>query len=208
MPSRWIESVCVDEDQPEPAQQIRILERCQRRIRLGHEERIARRQRGNELRIDGEVVGLDVARPAGPSVALECLVQKELAALGGHSRKIGSPCRGRGIESERRGRVVDETDLTVPESREKRGGARQHEPVHGTLPRPDHERPIRVEAGEGRRPQGHGERSRRRRQHGVGSDLASGGPRSRPASCDQDLTGCRSTTGRTCRQPGAIARPM
>jgi hypothetical protein len=152
VPSQWIEAVCVDKDQPEPAQQIRILERCQRRIRLGHKERIGRRQSGNELRIDSEIVGLDVTRPAGPSVALECLVQKELAALGRHPRKIGNPRRGRGIEPERRGRVVDETDLTVPESREKRGRARQHEPVHGTLPCPDHERPIRVEVGEGRRP--------------------------------------------------------
>ena len=133
-PSLRVESVCVDEDQPEPAHQIWILERRQRGIGLGHEERIARRQGGNELRIDGEVVALDVTRPAGPSVAIERLVQKELAALGDHLRKIGrSRGRGRGIEPERRGRVIDEADLTVPEPREERAGTRQHEPVHRTL---------------------------------------------------------------------------
>ena len=51
-----------------------------------------------------------------------------------HTRKIGNPVRGGGIESMRRGRVVDETDLTVPKPREKRGGARQHEPLHGLCP--------------------------------------------------------------------------
>jgi hypothetical protein len=45
----------------------------------------------------------------------------------------------RKIEPERRGRVVDDADLTLPESREERGGARQLEPVHGTLPRPEAE---------------------------------------------------------------------
>ena len=65
-------------------------------------------------RIDGEIVGLDVTRPAGPSVALECLLQKELAALGGNPRNIGySRGCGRGIEPERGGRVIDEADLTV-----------------------------------------------------------------------------------------------
>ena len=39
----------------------------------------------------------------------------------------------------------------MPEPREERAGTRQHEPVHRTLARPDHERPIREEAGEGRR---------------------------------------------------------
>ena len=68
-PSRRVESVGVDEDQPELAQQIGVLERRQRRIGLGHEERIGRRQRGNQRGINGEVVGLDVARPARPSVA-------------------------------------------------------------------------------------------------------------------------------------------
>ena len=119
-PSRWVESVCVDEDQSELSQQVRILERRQRRIGLGHEERIARRQSGNELRIDGEVVGLDVTGPAGPSVALERLVQKELAALGDNARNIGrSRSRGCGIEPERRGRVIDEADLTMRQTRRR-----------------------------------------------------------------------------------------
>ena len=126
--------------------------------------------------IDGEVVGLDVTRPAGPSVALERLVQKELAALGDNPREIGrSRGRGRGIEPERRGRVIDEADLTVPEPREERAGTRQHEPVHRTLARPDHERPIREEAGEGRRSQGHRE-SVPPRYHGVRADLHQGVP--------------------------------
>ena len=153
--SRWVESVCVDEDQSEPPHQIRVLERRQRRIGLGHEQRIAGRQGGNELRIDGEVVALDVTRPAGPSVAIERLVQEEPAALGDELRKIGcSRGGGRGIEPERRRRVIDEADLPAQETMRTTCWDPSARTRQRALARPDHERAIREEAGEGRRAPG------------------------------------------------------
>lgn len=64
-PARWVESIGVDQDQPESAHQVWALERRQRGIGFGHEERIAGRQRGDQLRIEREIVGFDVQMGAG-----------------------------------------------------------------------------------------------------------------------------------------------
>ena len=75
-----IEAVQVLEDQAEPAHQLGILEPLQLGIELGHEQRIASRQLPDERRIDREVVGCRMAGAAGPSVAVEGLLEEELAA--------------------------------------------------------------------------------------------------------------------------------
>ena len=170
-PSRWVESVCVDQDHPEPAQQVRVLQRRQRRIGLGHEEGIVRRQSRDELRIHGEVVGLDVTRRARSPVAVERLVHEELAPLRDHLFKAGRSCGRRcRIEPAAGGRVIDEADLTMLEPREQRAGTRQHEPVYRTCVRPDDECPIRKEAVKGRGAQRHRESVAPGHQ-GVGADL-------------------------------------
>ena len=126
--SLWVESVRVHENQSKAPHQIRVFQRRQRRIGLGHEQRIAGRQGGNELRVDGEVVALHVTRPARPSVAIEGLVQEEPAALSDKLRKVGcSGGRGRGVETECRRVVIQEANLPVAETIEQGAGARQHE---------------------------------------------------------------------------------
>ena len=54
----------------------------------------------------------------------------------------------RGFEPDRRRRVIDEPDLTMPEPLEERAAARQDEPIDGTFTRPADEGAIREEAGE------------------------------------------------------------
>jgi hypothetical protein len=70
----------------ELTQQLGMFEGGERRVRLGYEQRIARRHRLNEPGIDREVVGLDVTRPACPPVALERFAHEQVAAL---SRQAG-----------------------------------------------------------------------------------------------------------------------
>lgn len=91
-----------------------MFERRQRRCGLGHKERIAWRQSGNEIRIDGEIVGFDVTGPAGPSVARERLIERKLAAPGDSAcRIVLSRSRGGWIEPEGGGRVIDKADLAM-----------------------------------------------------------------------------------------------
>jgi len=75
------EPVEILDDQPELAHQPRILEILRQiRITLGDEQRIVVRQRGDECRIDGEVVLLAVTGTTGPAVTVESLVEEKLAA--------------------------------------------------------------------------------------------------------------------------------
>ena len=75
---RLIEAVDVLQDErPRPVHQRRVLEARELRDELGDEERIVSRQRGDERRAQGEVVGRGVARRAGPAVAVERLLRED-----------------------------------------------------------------------------------------------------------------------------------
>jgi hypothetical protein len=70
-------------DQAELAHQPRVLEvLLEVRVELGDEERVVLRQRGDEHRVDREVVLFAVAAAAGPAVAVEGLGEEERPALG------------------------------------------------------------------------------------------------------------------------------
>ena len=94
----WIELVRVDEDQPEPAHQVRILESSLMRD-WSRPRREDRRVAIVEImrRINREVVALHVTRPACPAVAIELLVEEEPAALRDKRREAcRAGRRGRG----------------------------------------------------------------------------------------------------------------
>jgi hypothetical protein len=74
---RIIEAVDVLEDEPALAQELGVLQLGQRGVRLRHEQRVGLGARGNEGRIDGEVVVGRMAGPAGAPVATEGLVEEE-----------------------------------------------------------------------------------------------------------------------------------
>ncbi|TMQ11928.1 MAG: hypothetical protein E6J91_21850 [Deltaproteobacteria bacterium] len=58
----------------------RLLEILEIRIVFGNEQRIGLRQRGDELRIDGEVVLDAMARGAGPPIATEWCAEEQIGA--------------------------------------------------------------------------------------------------------------------------------
>ena len=152
-----------------------------------------------------KLLALDVTRPARSSVALERLVQKELAALGDHLREIGrSRGRGRGIEPERRGRVDRRSgpDGAGDASKSVLGPVSTN-PSTGLSP------DLTTNARSGKKlVKAAGPRDTESavpsRCHGVGADLHQDIPELARAWCDRGLAGCRSTTGRTCRQAEAI----
>jgi len=76
-----VEPVEIFRDQPEPSQQAGVLELVQRRLELGHEQRIVGRERGDELRVDGVVVLVAMAGAAGPPVAAKGLFEEQTLAF-------------------------------------------------------------------------------------------------------------------------------
>src|SRR5206468_6030403 len=77
------EAVGILEDQAELAHQPRVLEvLLEGRGELGDEERVVLRQRGDEHRVDREVVLFAVAAAARPAVAVEGLGEEEHPTLG------------------------------------------------------------------------------------------------------------------------------
>src|SRR3989475_2767984 len=78
-----VEAIQIFENQPELAHQRGILEvLLQVRVELGDEQGIVLRERGDECRIDGEVVFRRMAGAAGTPVAGERLVEEQVSPLG------------------------------------------------------------------------------------------------------------------------------
>src|SRR5262249_41715861 len=136
-------SVRVHEDKPQSAHQIGPFQVSQLRIGLRHKQRIAMRQRGDECRIDGEVVVLDMTRATRPAVTLKPLFQEDLASLCNDFREIEVPCGSRRrIEPGRRALVIDKSHLAVKEPVENGGRTGQYERVQRTLARHRYESAI------------------------------------------------------------------
>ena len=77
-----VEAVQIFENQPELAHQRGIFEvLLQVRVELGDEQGIVLRERGDECRIDGEVVFRRMAGAAGTPVARERLVEEQVPPL-------------------------------------------------------------------------------------------------------------------------------
>ncbi len=96
-----VEAVLVLQDQRKLAHQARVLEvPGERRDGLGDEQRVVGRQRRDEGRREAEVVLGPVAGAAGPAVALEGLVEEDLAPLG-DERRLGTG-RRRGLAGRQR----------------------------------------------------------------------------------------------------------
>src|SRR5438094_8257459 len=88
------ESIQIFENQPELPHQRRILEALlQGRVEFGDEEGIVLRQRGDEGRVDGEVVLGRMAGAAGTPVTPERLVEEQVAPL---RDELAQTIRGRG----------------------------------------------------------------------------------------------------------------
>src|SRR5215468_8204931 len=101
------------------------------------------RQRGDERRIDGEVVVLDMTRATRPAVTLKPLFQEDLASLCNDFREIEVPCGSRRrVEPGRRARVIDKSHLAVKEPVENGGRTGQYERVQRTLARQRYESAI------------------------------------------------------------------
>src|SRR5712691_664983 len=77
-----VEAIQVLEDEPELPHQRRVLEvLLQVRVELGDEQGIVLRERGDECRIEGEVVLLRMAGATRAPVAGERLVEEEVSSL-------------------------------------------------------------------------------------------------------------------------------
>src|SRR2546421_3057652 len=88
------ESIQIFANQPELPHQRRILEvLLQGRVEFGDEEGIVLRQRGDEARVDGEVVLRRMAGAAGTAVTPERLVEEQIAPL---RDELAQTIRGRG----------------------------------------------------------------------------------------------------------------
>ena len=80
---RWIlESIHFLADQPELAQKTRAFEIGQGRIAFGDEQGVVAFERGDECRVQGEIVLHGVAGPAGPTIAVEGLVEEQVFSAG------------------------------------------------------------------------------------------------------------------------------
>jgi hypothetical protein len=109
---------------------VRGLERSQRRVLLEDEERIARRERGDEGGVDREVVRHRVAAPAGPPVSVERLAEEDVGAgadrlrdQARHDAGIGG-ARGQSIlRRERRGGAPHRFALRDPSAASAAGDA-------------------------------------------------------------------------------------
>jgi hypothetical protein len=78
---RSAEAVEILQDQPERPHQLRTFQLRQRRIELGDEQRIVVRQRGDEVRVNHEVVARGMTCSAGAAVPVERLLEEELRSL-------------------------------------------------------------------------------------------------------------------------------
>ncbi len=102
---RWIlESIHFLADQPELAQKTRAFEIGQGRIAFGDEQGVVAFERGDECRVQGEIVLHGMACAAGPPVAVEGLVEEQVFSAGdetGPGEPVVRCVRGLGLSISR-----------------------------------------------------------------------------------------------------------